>query len=952
VLRKIRHIAGKELTGFFASPAAVLFLAAFLGVTLFVFFWASTFFERNIADVRPLFQWMPVLLIFLVGALTMRSWAEERRSGTLELLLTSPTGPTELVLGKFVGVLVLVLIALLLTLPLPITVSFLGPLDWGPVIGGYAAAVCLAASYVAVGLWISCRTDNQIVSLILTVIITGAFYLIGSDTLTALVSSRGAEWLRDLGAGSRFASITRGVLDLRDLYYYFSITATFLILNRLSLERLRWAGNRASGVHQRWYWVAGLLAANLLGANFWLGQIGSARVDLTAGRLYTLSDATRSYLAELQEPLLIRGYFSSATHPLLAPLIPQLHDLLEEYAVAGGSKVHVQFVDPHEDPKVEAEATNRYNIRPVPFEVAGKYKASVVNTYFDILVSYGDQFQVLTFRDLIDVKAQDETHINVELKNPEYAITGAIRKVLLSYQGGGSPFDALAKPLTFTGYISAAANLPEQLQSARSALDAALSEVQKEAGGKLKVQFQDPGADSTLATRLTHDFGFHPMVLNLGDPHPFWFYMTLGDAQQTQQVPLPPNLDEAHLKSAIDDVVKRFAPGVLKTVAVVSPPADAVREGLGGESFSTLRQSLSNSVRWLDTDLKDGHVPADADMLMVLEPMGFDQKQVFALDQFLMQGGTVLVATAPEDVAPNGQGLSPRPIRSGLADWLAGYGLSVDHGLVLDRQSGALPIPVRQNVGGAVIPELELASYPYIVDVRGAGLSDATPITSDLGQIDMPWVAPIDIDARHNMGRKVTVLLRSSPGSWVSDSTNLVPADFRFAPSGKIGSHPLAVMLEGQFDSAFKGKPSPLLPATPTAATAPPPATANAQSDQFNSVIEHSPDSARLILVGSSTMFSDQVLDLLGQAQGRTYTKPVEFLQNVIDWSLEDQGLMSIRGREHFARTLVPLSSSAEQFWEYLNYGVALGGLALVWLFNRRRRRRLAARHLQLLQEG
>ena len=151
----------------------MLFLAAFLGVTLFIFFWVATFFERNLADVRPLFQWMPVLLIFLVAALTMRAWAEERRGGTLELLLTSPTAPSELVLGKFLGAMVLVLIALALTLPLPITVALIGPLDWGPVIGGYVAAVFLAASYVAIGLWVSCRTDNQIVSLILTVVDRG-----------------------------------------------------------------------------------------------------------------------------------------------------------------------------------------------------------------------------------------------------------------------------------------------------------------------------------------------------------------------------------------------------------------------------------------------------------------------------------------------------------------------------------------------------------------------------------------------------------------------------------------------------------------------------------------------------------------------------------------------------------------------------------------------------------
>ena len=261
-------------------------------------------------------------------------------------------------------------------------------------IGGYAAAIALAASYVAIGLWISCRTDNQIVSLILTVVIAGLFYLIGSDALTSLGGYRAAEWLHALGAGSRFASITRGVLDLRDIYYYLSITATFLLLNRLALERLRWAGNPPSASHRRWYWAVALLAANALGANLWLGQIKQARVDLTAGHLYTLSDATRGYLTQLQEPLLIRGYFSAATHPLLAPLVPQLHDLLQEYAVAGGRRVHVEFVDPHDDPKVEAEAGSRYGIRPVPFQVSGKYRSSVVNSYFDILVAYGDQYQV------------------------------------------------------------------------------------------------------------------------------------------------------------------------------------------------------------------------------------------------------------------------------------------------------------------------------------------------------------------------------------------------------------------------------------------------------------------------------------------------------------------------------------------------------------------------------
>jgi ABC-2 type transport system permease protein len=979
MLRKILRIAGKELTSFFASPAAFLFLAAFLGATLFIFFWVATFFERNLADVRPLFQWMPIMLIFLVAALTMRAWAEERRAGTLELLLTSPTAPTELVLGKFLGCLGLVVIALALTLALPITVAHLGPLDWGPVIGGYVAAVALAAAYVSIGLWVSSRTDNQIVSLIFTVLVTGALYLIGSDALTSLVGYRPAEWLHAIGAGSRFASITRGVLDLRDLCYYLSITAAFLILNRLSLETLRWAGNPANERHRRWYGVVALLVGNAFAANLWVDQIGWARIDLTSGKLYTLSDATRTYLGQLQEPLLIRGYFSAATHPLLAPLVPQLRDLLREYAVAGGSHVHVEFVDPHDDPKIEEEATSRYNIRPVPFQVSGKYQSSIVNSYFDILISYGDQYQVLGFRDLIDVKQNSETDLSVELKNQEYATTSAIRKVLLSYQGGGGVFDTLQHPITFTGYISANENLPQPLQQARAALDAALADLAPESGGKLRVVMHDPDAEPALAAKLTKDFGFRPMLMNLGDTRPFWFYMTIGDERGTEQVALPDTLNQASFKNALQAAVKRLAPGFLKTVAVMNPqqPEPGLMGGGASRSFSSLRTSLGESARWLDTDLKSGQVPIDADLLMVLDPVALDSKQLFAIDQFLMQGGTVVLAAAPTDVTIE-QSIIARPVKSGLEGWLGAYGLSYGKGLVMDQRSGALPIPIERNVGGESVREIMLAKYPYIVDVRGSGLNTNSPITSSLGQIDVPWAAPLVVDTAHSQGRKVTPLLQSSDLSWISESTDLMPDYQAYPGEGFVVTKPagpqmLAMMVEGQFDSMFSGKPSPLLAtATPVeapagsakpaatksgkleaaakAGAAPPPETKQ-DGASFDRVIQHSPASSRLVLLGSSAMLSDQAIRLIGEALGSQYTQPAEFVQNIVDWSLEDQSLLNIRGRGHFARTLAPMSRESQAFWEYLNYAIVLGGLGLVWFLNRRRRRITGLRHLKLLEQ-
>jgi ABC-2 type transport system permease protein len=129
------EVAAKELIQFFGSPIGYLFLLAFLGSTLFVFFWGEAFFARNILDVRPMFEWMPVLLIFLSSALTMRMWSEERRSGTLEFLLTLPATTLELVIGKFLACWVLLGIALVLTLPLPLTLAVadnsLAGLDWG-----------------------------------------------------------------------------------------------------------------------------------------------------------------------------------------------------------------------------------------------------------------------------------------------------------------------------------------------------------------------------------------------------------------------------------------------------------------------------------------------------------------------------------------------------------------------------------------------------------------------------------------------------------------------------------------------------------------------------------------------------------------------------------------------------------------------------------------------------
>lgn len=958
-MNQLFQIARKEFAAFFSSPIAFIFFGAFLAVTLFIFFWVETFFARNIADVRPLFSWMPVLLIFLTAAITMRMWSEERRSGTLEFLLTSPVPPWQLVLGKFFACLLLVGVALLLTLPLPVTVAFIGNLDWGPVFGGYVATLFLAAAYIAIGLFVSVRSDNQIISLIITSLLCGLFYLLGSDALTGLVGNRGSELLQLLGTGSRFESITRGVIDLRDLYYYLSLVGVFLALNVFSLERLRWAGNPSSRYHRQWGTVTTLLVVNFIVGNLWLQPVGWARADITQGNIYSISDATRNYLAQLREPLLIRGYFSAQTHPLLAPLVPRLRDLLEEYAVASNGRVRVEFIDPLENPELEQEAGQKYGIRPVPFQTASKYQAAVVNSYFDILVKYGDQYETLGFRDLIEVKAQSEADLNVELRNPEYDITRTIKKVLFAYQGAGQLFENIIRPVTFKGYISPDERLPQELAELRQGLDETLAALQTEAGNRLKVEIRDPDADGgVLAGKIESEYGFRPMAISLFDTDTFWFYMALESGDQIVPVPLPETLDTASLKRSINTALKRFSKGFLKTVALYAPPGMPAMPQHGmpgsGQQFNWLRERLGEEHTVQPSELKTGRVPADADLLVMVAPESLDEKQLFAVDQFLMEGGTVILSTSPFAVSMQ-RSLSASPHESGLKQWLAHNGIALKEEMVLDPQNAAFPIPVQRNLGGFIVQETQMVAYPYFVDIREEGLEQASGIGAGLNQVTMNWASPIIIDKEQNNMRRVIPLLYSSEESWVSSSTAIQP-DFRtygelgFARQGEAGKQLLAVVVEGRFDSFFKDKPSPLL--EEKAQDEKPEENEDETETLITRVIDKSPESGRIILFSSNSFLSDNTLELASAALRTRYLNPVQLVENAVDWSLEERGLLSIRGRGHFSRSLEPLDRDAQQFWEYINYALALLGLAVVWLLRRIARQRAQRYYQAVLNEG
>ncbi len=956
-MRQIVAIAKKELSSAFGSPLALIFMGTFLLVTFFVFFWVATFFARGIADVRPLFTWMPLLLVFLVAALTMRQWSEEQRSGTLEMLLTLPVDTWRLVLGKFLAVMTLVVVALALTVSLPITVSFLGNLDWGPVIGGYVAAVLMAAAYAAIGLFVSSRSDNQIVSLIVTLLVGGIFYLIGTNAVLDFAPPSVAAVFNELSTTTHFQSIERGVLDLRDLVFYLSLAGLFLTLNVLSLDAKRWSRTRLTRPYRNARLLGvSLIAVNLLLLNGWLLPLTGLRLDMTQNHEYSLSSTTRDLLGSLQQPLLIRAYLSQNTHPLLKPLIPQISDMLHEYQVASHGRVKAEVVDPATSAAIEKTASQVYGIQPHPFQVANRYQASVVNAYFAILVRYGDQTQVLKLNDLINVTSNPSTgQPDVQLNDLEYNLTRAIKKAVAGFSSLDTVLSSLKQPAQLT-LLATPKSLPSDLSNAPDIVKQVADTLAKGAPGKLTFRQVDPRSPNAAYTpsQLQQQYGIQPIPAGLLGSSSYYLHMLLTVDGKTQVVVPSGSFNQTSVKDAVTAALERSTSGFVKVVGLWTPPQTPTRNALGLQQpnvYTTqlIHQQLQKDYKVEPVTLSDGTVPNDVDTLLVLSPQGMTDKQRFAIDQFLMRGGSVIVAGGNYAVTtePYSGSLALKKVSGTLADMLKSYGVTVGDSLVLDSQNTQFPVVVPTSVNGVAVQEVKAVDYPFFVDVRPNDMDRSSPITSGLPAVTVPWASPLSVEKGSSKARSVDVLLSSSPQSWTSTDTNIVP-DFQTYPKHgfpvgkKLQSYPLAVAIRGSFTSYFKGKKDPLQAAGSGGGSSSGSKPAAAQLV----VLPSSPDNARLVVIGSGEVANDTVLNIASRLDPNLPAEDLQLLQSAVDWSTEDASLLKIRASGATTRVLAHLSQSQETGWEVGNYAFALVALALIagiWQWRKRRRSPMVA---------
>jgi ABC-type uncharacterized transport system involved in gliding motility auxiliary subunit/ABC-type transport system involved in multi-copper enzyme maturation permease subunit len=390
-VRAILTLARRELKALFDNPAGYVLLIVFLVVNAFLFFRAA--YLTNSATLRPMLDMLPWLLLFFVPAVAMRTLAEDTRSGQLEVVLSQPITELELLLGKYFGALFFLWTALLLTVPIPVGLWLGAEMPWGPIISQYIGSMLLAAGLAGVGVWASCISRSQITAFIIAVAVMFVLILVGLNPLVVgLPPGLGAIAAR-LGVLAHFDSIGRGVIDLRDAVYFTALAAIFLTLAYGALMGRKLAAGQPSIRRLRLgvlLLVGTLVVVNLLGS-----YIGG-RIDLTPGRAYTLSPATRRLVESLDDIVTIKLFASAELPAEVALMKRDLDDLLRDLRSAGHGKIKVVERDPADNPDARREA-QALGVQPVQFNVVGKSELQVKEGYLGLVVQYADGNEAIPF---------------------------------------------------------------------------------------------------------------------------------------------------------------------------------------------------------------------------------------------------------------------------------------------------------------------------------------------------------------------------------------------------------------------------------------------------------------------------------------------------------------------------------------------------------------------------
>jgi len=420
-------ILKKEINSFFGSPIGYLVIAVFLllnGLFLWVFKGEFNVLDYGFADLSSFFLLAPWILLFLIPAVTMSSFAEEKKQGTLELLLTKPISHLKIVVGKYLGALLLITIALIPTLLYVLTVYILGDpvgnIDLASVLGSYLGLLFLISSYTAIGIFASSLTSNQIVAFILSVLICFLFYF-GFDGIADYFSS---SIIDKLGMNSHYKSIGLGVLDTRDLLYFISISLLFLLFTLLQIDKKEYRNKRVV--------LLLLLPLSLIVVNIFSARIGLyKRFDLTSDNRYTLSQEALITIENVESPILVDVFLEGDFPSEFRRLKAETKQILEEFS-AYNKNIRFNFINPivedaNQD-RVIQQLTDR-GLTPLQLNVQESGKSSQELIFPWALASYNDQtVEIPLVKNKIGATQQEL--VNNSVQHLEYAFADGFSKLI------------------------------------------------------------------------------------------------------------------------------------------------------------------------------------------------------------------------------------------------------------------------------------------------------------------------------------------------------------------------------------------------------------------------------------------------------------------------------------------------------------------------------------------
>ena len=415
-------VFGRNFLSYFSNPAGYVFITLFVLVCSWFEFWQPLFFSRNLADLEPLNAWFPYILLFFVPAITMSIWADERRLGTDELLLTLPARDIEIVLGKYLAAVGIYTVSLVfLAIGETIVLSFLGRPDLGVLASTFLGYWSMGSMLIAFGMVASALTSSVTVGFILGALFCAIPVFAGAlgpvvQLLGSLSELRGLGWLagfkgvdgpsrllENLSAPSQFRDFGSGVVSLSGIFYFVSLTLSMLYLNMVLLGRRHWAGGQSSA--SRWFHeLLRVLAVvvGLVSLAFLLGRwLSDRRLDATEERLHTLSPVTRQLVSEISSdrPVYIAAYVSPTIPREYVEAKSNLVNTLKELAALGGNRVRLNIIETKKFSSEAREAEKRYGITARKVPTLRDNRQDVEDIYLGVAFTSGLQQVVVPFFD-------------------------------------------------------------------------------------------------------------------------------------------------------------------------------------------------------------------------------------------------------------------------------------------------------------------------------------------------------------------------------------------------------------------------------------------------------------------------------------------------------------------------------------------------------------------------